>query len=454
MGQSLSSSFVQYIRKESLFSPDEPLLLAVSGGLDSMVLATLCHEHLFKIAIAHANFGLRGAESDADAALVEQWASKRMIPFHQHTFDTAAYASLHKQGIQEAARTLRYQWFQDLCSTFGYRYVVTAHHLDDQVETVLMKLFKGTGIRGMAGMRPQPSGLGQHVIRPLLFARREQLLAFANERSVVWREDRSNQSTDYTRNELRINVMPVIRSVFPDADKQIAQTINRLQGVADIYSESIQSNINRLITIRQEEQWMPVRKLQTNKHWQTIFYEWLYPVGFRPAQMAEAEKLMQADSGKWIASETHTLLKDRQHLVLFPTQRIQPDQLMIVEPTGSHRFPEGTLLFRMADSPSELERNDTIAQLDATPLVFPLKLRYWRAGDYFYPLGLNKKKKISRFLIDQKMPLHQKKHVRVLESDGKIVWVVGLRIDHRFRVTPSTQKIVASEFLAAKQDDL
>ncbi len=450
MSQSLPILFAQFIREQSLFSPKDPLLLAVSGGLDSMVLATLCHDQQFNIAIAHANFGLRGAESDADAALVEQWASERHLPFHQHTFDTATYASVHKQGIQEAARTLRYQWFQALCTTFGYRFVVTAHHLDDQVETVLMKICKGTGIRGMAGMRPQASGIGQHVIRPLLFARRNQLVEFANEQAIRWREDRSNQSTDYTRNELRIKVMPIIRTVFPDADRQIVQTISRLQGVADIYRESIQSMINRLVAIRKEEQWMPVRKLQANRHWQTIFYEWLQPAGFRSAQIAEAEKLMQADPGKWMATGTHMLLKDRQHLVLFPTQRTQPDQFIIADPTGRHHFPEGELLFGMANSVTALDLDDTIAQLDATQLVFPLKLRYWREGDYFYPLGLNKKKKISRFLIDQKIPLHVKQKVRVLESDGKIVWVVGLRIDHRFRITSNTKKVVTCTFLAAK----
>lgn len=449
-GQPLSTLFVQYVREQSLFSAEEPLLLAVSGGLDSMVLATLCHERQFNIAIAHAHFGLRGAESDADAALVEQWAKERSIPFHLQKFDTTTYAAHHKQGIQEAARMLRYQWFQDLCATFGYRYVVTAHHLDDQVETVLMQFFKGTGIRGLTGMSAQPSGIGQHVIRPLLFARREQLVQFANEQSVIWREDRSNQSTDYTRNELRLNLMPQIRNVFPDADKQIARTISRLQTVADIYRESMQSTINRLITVQNEEQWMPVRKLMLTRQWQTIFYEWLYPAGFRPAQIAEAEKLMQADSGKWICSDTHTLLKDRKHVVLFPTQRNQPDQFIIADVPSVHRFPEGELCFRVGDMTTGFDQDDSSAQLDEAQLVFPLKLRYWREGDYFYPLGLNKKKKISRFLIDQKMPLHQKKQVRVLESDGKIVWILGLRIDHRFRITPSTKKMVDCRFSAAK----
>lgn len=424
------------------FSKDGHFVLAVSGGADSVVLAHLLKGAGINFEIAHCNFGLRGAESDRDENFVQALAVSLDVPFHVKHFDTNAFALEHKISIQEAARDLRYAWF----ATFN-TIVVTAHHANDNIETVFMHFCRGTGIAGLTGIEPYKAN--ERLLRPLLIFHKQEILDYANEAGIAFVEDSSNSSDKYTRNFFRHQVLPSVREVYPQSEQNILLTIKHLREVSEVYKEAMQKIVSKLQFINGNEIHIPVLMWQKAKPLDTITFEMLYPYGFTAAQVPEVIKLLSAYNGAVLLSGTHRLIKNRNWMILAPLALAINTSVVVVEQNdASIDFPVGTLTLQttIAQVPDASDNNTCM--LDAAALQYPLILRPTATGDYFYPLGMQKKKKLSKFLIDLKLSKTAKEKVWVLVSNNRIVWVIGYRIDNRFKITPASKYAVKLSLLA------
>lgn len=418
---------------------DKRMLVAVSGGLDSVALAHLCRETGLDCMLVHANFGLRGDESLRDESFVRALGSKLEMPVLVKAFDTATYAADNKLSVQEAARNLRYAWFRALLQQEGAGCVLLAHHANDNIETLLMNFFRGTGLEGLTGIKElSPDGL---FARPLLGATRAEIEAYARASGIEWVEDSSNASSKYTRNLFRNEILPLIRKAYPEAEANLLDNIARFRQVQDLYQSSLAALRKQLCTYKGDELWLPVRLLQ--KRWQpALVYELIRPYGFGERQVDGVFRLLSVASGKFIRNDAWQIIRHRGWLVIAPCTAaaeviaIDSDQHAVDFRNGrlSWRTVEGAGLVPGADPKKVL--------LDASALEFPLLLRPWKEGDYFYPLGMRKKKKLARFFIDSKLPKHQKENVWVIESNRRIVWVIGLRIDDRFRIAEHTRSAI------------
>ncbi len=447
----LLQQYQEYIISQNLFPKEKHLLIAVSGGADSVVLCHLTREAGYGFSIAHCNFCLRGEESDRDEAFVRSLAHQMNVPFYIKKFSTRDYVADHAVSLQVAARHLRYAWFKEIVegewkpenkngrgSDTVPDLVLTAHHADDNIETLLMNFFKGSGIKGLQGIPVK----NKNIIRPLLFATKADVLEWASLNNIQWIEDSSNQETKYTRNYLRHQIIPVIEKTFPQIKENLTDSIKRFGDIELLYRQAIEIHKKKLLEYKDDEVHIPVMKLKNLIPLETVFYEIIKDYGFSAAQVGEALKLLQSATGKYIRSHTHQLLRNRSWLIMTPLHTSQPGILTIEKETEAIVFENGKLEIREREYDNKPFSRIKAEFLDAKNLQYPLILRKWKAGDYFYPLGMRKKKKLSRFLIDQKIPQHQKEKTWVLESAKKIIWVVGLRIDDRFKVTPNTKKII------------
>ncbi|MDF2191425.1 tRNA lysidine(34) synthetase TilS [Paraflavitalea sp. CAU 1676] len=466
--------FTEFVEREHLFNRRDVLLLAVSGGVDSAVLCALCAAAGYDFVIVHCNFQLRGAESDRDEAFVRSLAAKYDKPVLVRSFDTKAYADEHKVSIQVAARELRYAWFRSLVAveSSNLSCIVTAHHLDDNIETVLMNFFKGTGIAGMRGILPKQA----MVVRPLLFATKEELVEFARQEQLTWVEDSSNAQDKYSRNYLRHQVAPLLQKIYPEVMTNLADNISRFRDVETLYQESVVHHVKKLLEVKGNEIHIPVLKLKKAPAAATLLYEMAKPFGFSPAQTGDMLALLDSETGRYVASASHRIFRNRNWLIIAPLANEEATHVLVEGPEGQVDFAGGQLTIRsvsLADVPvitpatSAAEPAATgkkkkgagkaevpspynpVAYVDSRLLEFPLLLRRWKTGDYFYPLGMQKKKKVARFLIDLKLSQTDKEKVWVLECNKRIVWVVGMRIDDRFKITPHTQVVIE---LSAKTD--
>lgn len=467
----LLSSFQQCIKKENLFQPKQRLLLAVSGGVDSVVLCELCQQAGYDFAIAHCNFQLRKEESDGDEKFVEALAKKYAVEYFVKKFDTEKYAAQNKISIQVAARELRYDWFNFLVEAnkadgskemtddrkekitdvskyllfkkTGYQlstinYILTAHHADDNIETILMNFFKGTGINGLKGILPKQ----KNVLRPLLFAGKEDILLFAKENGLAYREDSSNSSDKYTRNYFRNQLIPGLQKVFPQVKENLLDNAERFREINTLYNLSIENTKKKLIIFEGKEMHLPVLKLLKTAALHSVLFEIIKEVGFTAAQTNEVLKLLNSESGKYIQSPTHRILRNRKWLIISPLNDLEANHFLIKEKDTVIIFSGGKLSIEKEVNPGKIQADKNAAQLDALQIQFPLILRKWKTGDYFYPLGMQKKKKLSRFFIDQKLSLNEKQQAWVIESDKKIIWVVGHRIDDRFKIKDGSANIL------------
>lgn len=433
----LLNSFKEFIVREKLFHQQDQLLVAVSGGLDSIVLCELCKQAGFSFSIAHCNFQLRGEESERDEQFVKDLAGKFGVHFYVKKFDTNIYAVENKISIQEAARELRYNWFQELVERLKKNqkptWLLTAHHADDNVETQLMNLFKGTGIQGLRGMDPKRS----FIVRPLLFASRVELAQFAENYKLTWMEDSSNALEKYSRNYFRHSVIPLIEKVYPAANENLKENLTRFREVFDLYKQAILVHKKKLLVEKNNEIHIPVLKLLKTVPLTSILYEIIEPYGFSSKQTNEVVKLLNSESGRVVSSSTHRIIKNRNWLIIAPLQDKESQLIILVDENAKVDFENGCLSLRFLPGAVQTSSPD-IAHLDAKQIQFPMILRKWKTGDYFYPLGMQKKKKISRFLIDQKISKTGKEKIWVIEMNKKIIWVIGLRIDDRFKITPQT----------------
>lgn len=432
-------TFDSHISQNLDFLKKSKLLLAISGGLDSVVLTHLCQKLKLNVSLAHCNFKLRGSESDSDEAFVLDLAEDLDLEVFIETFDTEAYALHNKISIQIAARTLRYEWFYDLANQLGFDYILTAHHADDNLETLLINLTRGTGLKGLTGI-PE---INDKLVRPLLPFAREALEAFALKNAIHWQEDSSNASKKYLRNKLRHDVIPTLKAINPHVLENFKTTIAHLKESADIIDDTIRDLSARSIASSEKGvTTYRISELKKLKQPKTYLYQLFKDYGF--SEWNDVHDLLEAQSGKQVFSKTHRLLKDREHLILTkiePSANQAIDDFLEVKATDAKlKTPMGTLFFDEADAIFGKRTNVVFVDRDA--LKFPLTLRKWQEGDVFYPLGMKGKKKLSKYFKDEKLSLIEKERVWVLCSENQIVWVLGRRADDRFKVSSTTRSIL------------
>src|SRR6218665_3374115 len=395
-----SDAFKSFILQHGLFLPKQRLLLAVSGGLDSVVLCALCYESGFDFEIAHCNIQLRGEESERDEAFVKKLGEKYGVKVWLKRFDTKEYMEANRLSVQEAARELRYNWFNDLLNDKDNHLdvLLTAHHIDDAIETSMMNYFKGTGITGLRGILPKQA----KIIRPLLFAGRKELHAFATDRSLEWVEDSSNESDKYTRNFFRHQVIPLAEQRFPEAAKNLRQNLIRFRETELLYLQALDLHKKKLLVKKGNEVHVPVLKLQQVVPFHTVLYEIIREYGFSAAQTTDVAALLKSGSGRYVQSSSHRIIRNRAWLII-TALKADTASVTVIEDAGVHNFPGGRLRLEFVqpkDGPPENSNN--IAFVDAGFINFPPTPLPLKTGDYFYPLCMQKKKKLARFFMHQK----------------------------------------------------
>ncbi|NHN24748.1 tRNA lysidine(34) synthetase TilS [Flavobacterium jejuense] len=415
---------------------DKRLLLAVSGGIDSMVLLNLCKKLSFEIAVAHCNFQLRGKESDADENFVIEKATELQIPFFIQKFDTEEFANENKLSIQLAARKLRYDWFNKVLENENYDFLLTAHHLDDQIETFLINLARGTGLDGLIGIPAQ----NNTIIRPMLTISREEIENYAKENKILWREDASNASDKYVRNKIRHRVVPILKELNPSFLNSFQDTLEHLEEANTLVEDASKWVFEKVVTTKEDIIQIDCKLLLTYTNYKSYLYQWLKRYGF--TAWNDIYELIQAQSGKQIFSNTHLLLKDRNFLILSPKIISAEEVFFIDKNTKSLKFPLNVALCQTDDI---LEPTNNVIFVDQEKLVFPLQLRKRKEGDYFYPSGMEGKKKLSKYFKDEKYSLLDKEKQWLLTSNDKIVWIIGKRADKQFLANTKTKNILKIE---------
>ncbi|AQG79983.1 tRNA lysidine(34) synthetase TilS [Spirosoma montaniterrae] len=438
----LTDRFLGYINEQKLFAPTDCVLLAVSGGVDSVVMTDLFGAIHQPFAIAHVNFGLRGDESDADAVFVQNIADRYGVPFHLTRFDTATVAAERGISIQMAARELRYNWFTALLREHGYAWVATAHHQNDVFETLLLNLTRGTGLAGLHGILPRSGP----VVRPLLFATRNDLAVYAQQTGLVHREDSSNAEDKYARNRIRHQVVPVLTDLNPGLlTDTLPRTVERLRAAEVLVQTELARSWHALVTKQNDAIFIPADALLTLPEPGFRLAEWLRPYGFGPEPVAQMLNALSRQSGQAFLSATHRITHERAGLLLEPLPVAADYELVLTEWPDTPIDVAGQFQLTVScfDKPDDFRppADAALACLDADRLTFPIIIRPWRQGDRFRPLGLSGTKLVSDLLNDLKISRSEREQTAVLLSGGDIAWVVGRRIGHRFRVTGETNRV-------------
>lgn len=435
----LSQSLEKFIKKEKLFTKQDSLLVAVSGGVDSVVLVRLLLEIGFSPAIAHCNFQLRGTASDEDAEFVTQLAQSHQLPIHLQKFDTTAFAAEHHISTQVAARQLRYEWFQELMDQHKYKYLLTAHHANDQVETMLYNLSKGTGVAGLRGIPMR----NEHIRRPLLLAKREEIEAYAKENELTWREDASNQEAKYSRNQIRLHVIPELKKINPGLEQTMSQNSKRFEALERLLENQASEVTSQHLSTYGDAITITLEWYDVSKGGLAVLTEMLKSYGYSFDQcLSIDEAIMSGAVGKQFYSKTHSLAIDRNQLNLIPTHSDESFEMEVGREDNSISTPFATYSIETSEESMGWSKDSNVAYLNADQIKYPIKLRNWRQGDHFYPLGMKGKKKVSDFMIDEKIPVNLKSRVSLFESEGNILWIAGYRIDDRYKITPNTKRVL------------
>lgn len=430
----------KHIAHQFPFLGNKKLLLATSGGLDSMVMAHLFHQLDYTIALAHCNFQLRGLESFGDQKFVQEYADANDIPVFITQFDTQAFANDYKLSTQVAARDLRYNWFYELLETEDFDYVLTAHHADDNIETFLINLSRGTGLDGLTGI-PAENG---SVIRPLLLFSREEITNYAKENKIEWREDSSNASNKYVRNKIRHDLVPLLKELNPHFMASFQKTQTYLQESAAMVEDASIMVYQQVVRQEEDQMYFNLSQLKRLPNYKSYLYQWLHEFGF--SAWDDVYDLADSQSGKQIFSPEFRLLKDRDFLILSPINLEFDQQEYFIEKEVQDVKIPLNLSFCKVDDISV--SSNTAIFVDEDALEFPLVLRKWKEGDNFQPLGMDgKTKKLSKFFKDEKFSLFDKENCWILCSGESIVWIVGHRQDERFKVNSATKQILKIELL-------
>lgn len=427
--------FKDHLHQQLPFLKDRKLLLATSGGIDSMVMADLFHKLHYKIAIAHCNFQLRDVESFEDEKFVVAYAQKRNIPIYTTKFDTQAFANDYKLSIQLAARELRYHWFDELLEDENYDYILTAHHADDNLETFLINLSRGTGLEGLTGIPEQ----NDQVIRPLLNFSRIEIEAYAQENKIEWREDSSNASDKYLRNKIRHDLVPLFKALNPNFLSSFQKTQSYLQESKVMADDAAIMVYQQVASEHEDEIHFDLKKLKQLPNYTSYLYQWLRVFGF--TAWDDIYALTDGQSGKQVFSPEYRLLKNRHFLIVAPiVDEDETTEFTIEKNQHEVNFPLKISFCKVADIGNI---SNSVIFVDEEKLQFPLTLRKWRTGDFFQPIGMQgQSKKLSKFFKDEKFSLIDKENSWLLCSEDKIVWVVGFRQDERFKATQNTKKIL------------
>ena len=431
--------FEQYLSKECRVSSSDRVLIAVSGGSDSMCLLHLLIQLRMDIAIVHCNFQLRGHESDEDENFVRQQAEKYSIPCFVKKFNTSEYAQITGVSIQEAARELRYAYFEQIRQTHRYQWVATAHHADDSIETFFINLIRGTGLKGITGIKP----INQTLIRPLLFAFRNEIEQYCNENQIPFRTDSSNFSDKYLRNYLRHHIIPAFEQLNPAFRSTMLRNMANFQQAAKIYQHYVSHELNPIAQYQPDGLiTLSIKKITEQPSPSLALLELLQPFGFSPDTCNEIFRTLEGETGKEFFSTTHRLVRDRDQLVIAKKTDDPNVKFYIEKDVKTVTQPIHLNLMEYNASDYTIKDNPNIAALDADKIAFPLLLRHWQKGDYFIPLGMKNFKKLSDFFIDLKLSRIHKDRLWILANGQDIVWIVGLRIDDRYKLTPKTKRVL------------
>lgn len=439
----IRKEFKAFVDEQRLFSKDDRILLALSGGVDSVVLAELLLELGYTFSAAHCNFHLRGEESNRDAEFVIKWAERKKVKLFVQDFDTYAYMQEKGISLEMAARELRYSWFENLMQENQIDYLLTAHHADDSAETFFINLLRGTGIAGLHGILPKNG----NIIRPLLFATRKSILDYAELKNIQFVEDSTNSETKFLRNKIRHRLIPMLKEISPDFDSIIRKNIERLRDTETVFRNTVENVKDEIIIRENENIKISIAELQSLNPMGIYLYEILSDYGFNESVVNNVSMVLDAESGKRFYSKTHCLLKDREYLLIYPIEKeeteteysIDAEITSIIEPFKAKIEVLKDLNF------ISVPKKANVAMLDMDLLSFPLELRHWKQGDYFVPFGMRKKKKLSDFFTANKYSLLDKERQWLLCSGDEIVWVVGKRIDDRFKISNSTKSVLKIE---------
>ena len=421
----------QFIERNALFAPDERVLVALSGGADSVALLRLLCALGYDCRAAHCNFHLRGTESDRDEAFVRRMCREQGVTLYVTHFDTQEEARRRKVSIEMAARDLRYAWFEEVRKECGAAVIAVAHHSDDSVETLLLNLIRGTGLNGLRGIRPKNG----RVVRPLLCMNRQEILTCLKEMGQTYVTDSTNLQNLYTRNKIRLDLLPLMQTINPSVKENLLKMTAHLEGVAHIYQKAIDESRRRVMTA----EGISIEALEQECEPETVLYECLFPLGFRAAQVSEMYQSLKGQSGKEFVGRGWRAVKDRRMLLLAPIEEMEEPRLQWEE--------------RRLTSDFVIPRDKQVACLDADKLKAPLTLRRWRDGDTFVPFGMKGRKRVSDYLTDRKFSLLQKERQWVLCCGEEICWLMGERLDNRFRIDEGTKsvRIVTLEEIAEKE---
>ncbi len=434
------NDFKKHISSHFNISKRDKILLAVSGGADSVVMLDLFAREQYNCGIAHCNFHLRGEDSNQDEQFVNRLADKYNFEWHSIEFNTKEYAAKHGISIEMAARNLRYSWFENIRQSFDYKYIAVAHHKDDIIETFFINLIRGTGIRGLSGIKWQNG----NIIRPLLFACREDIINYTKSNKLNYREDKTNKDTAIIRNKLRHDILPLLKEINPAADNNILKTINNLYSSELIVNQKINEFTNQAQNTVNQNISIDISKIKTLDPNQVLLYELLRKYQFNSSQVQDIYNALNGESGRVFVSKTHRLVKNRNQLIISKLKDSE-FSISISENCRSIKLPNSQILSiatqKIPDNYKIPTQDHTVA-LDLDTINFPLKIRNWRNGDYFYPLGMKQRKKLSDFFVDQKYSILDKQNALLLLSGNKIVWIIGKRIDNRFKITEKTKNIL------------
>jgi len=445
----MEQRFLNYITENKLFTKDDRILVGVSGGADSVFLVHLLKQLGFKFAIAHVNFKLRNSDSELDQKFVENLAHHLQVLFYTISFETMQLAQNEGVSIEMEARKLRYQWFAQLKHQYKYDYITTAHHSDDDIETYLLNIIRGTGIRGTSGILEKKDEL----IRPLLFTNKSEIVEYLTLKNIEFRTDKSNFENVYHRNKIRNVILPEMEKINSSVKKNILENIRINKEIEQIYNEAVFRNKMNCLTQENEEIKINIEQLKKLNPIRTYLYEFLKPYNFNSDIVFEIIKTINTASGKQFFSATHKLLKDRDYLIISKIQKQdKPTEYLITDIRNIMLINKGfddelKLKMSLIEKKTDfiLNKNSNFAYIDFEKITFPLRLRKWQNGDFFEPLGMKTKKKISDFFIDKKINIFEKEKIWILEDNQQIIWLVGLRIDNNVKITEETKKYLIFE---------
>lgn len=429
-----------YIKQEQLIDDDATVLVGLSGGMDSMALVSVLRTLGYRCIAAHCNFHLRGSESDRDEHFVQQWCDKNDIELVVTHFQTTEYALQNKISIEMAARELRYNWFEEMRQKLNADVIAVAHHKDDSIETVLMNLIRGTGIKGLTGIKPKNG----YIVRPLLSVSRTEIERFISENHIPYVTDSTNNEDVYTRNMLRINLLPLLEQINPSAREAIYRTSQNLAEAEKIYDNAVACSLERIYINGH----IYIEALKKSMSPKSILFELLSPKGFTPSTIEDVFRAINSESGLTFFSPSHRLVKDRDSFILSPIpESSSTEQTYLIKSNIDEITEPVHIKITHTSKRPQIRPDRKILYVDADKIKFPLTLRRWQKGDWFVPFGMRGKKKVSDYFTDAKFSINDKEKAWIMLSGQDIVWIVGQRNDNRFCITPNSKNFIIFEIV-------